>query len=287
VRLTLLGVRGSTPAPGADFVAVGGNTSCVVVGPDQGPPRLVLDAGTGLRRLTAELGGAPFRGTILLTHLHWDHLQGLPFFAAGDRDDAQVRLLLPAQGDPVEVLGRALSPPHFPIGPGGLRGAWTFEGLAPGCQVIEGLAVTAAEVAHKGGLTFGYRVDDGHHAVAYLPDHALVDPVAARPDPGGRVANAVALARGADVLIHDAQFVAEERTVAVAYGHATVEAAVDLARHAQVRRLVLFHHGPDRTDRQVAAIAEQARRQAASGDLEIVVATEDTVIDLPDSEADE
>jgi phosphoribosyl 1,2-cyclic phosphodiesterase len=98
VRLYLCGVRGSTPAPGAEFLRHGGNTSCVAVARDgAAAPTLVLDAGTGLRRLTGLLAGRPFCGTILLTHLHWDHVQGLPFFTAGDRGDARVSPLLPEQ----------------------------------------------------------------------------------------------------------------------------------------------------------------------------------------------
>ena len=95
MRVWICGVRGSTPAVGVEYAVVGGHTSCVAIGDDNGSPRLVLDAGTGLRQLTKVLEGAPFRGTILLSHLHWDHTQGLPFFASGDRPDASVRLVLP------------------------------------------------------------------------------------------------------------------------------------------------------------------------------------------------
>jgi len=122
VRLHFCGVRGSTPAPGPDFVRYGGHTSSVAIAHDGAArPTLILDVGTGVRRVTALLGGRPFTGTILLTHLHWDHVQGLPFFRAGDRDDAEVALLLPDQEDgssAEDVLARAMSPPHFPIRPG-------------------------------------------------------------------------------------------------------------------------------------------------------------------------
>src|ERR1700685_2332614 len=104
-----------------DSVGDGVHTSCVAPSHDDGPQALILDAGTGTRRVTALLGGQPFSGTILLTHLHWDHVQGLPFFRGGDHDDAQVTLLLPDQQDgstAEQVLSRAMSPPHFPIAPG-------------------------------------------------------------------------------------------------------------------------------------------------------------------------
>ena len=110
MRIRFHGVRGSTPAPGAEFVRVGGNTSCVAVTAEGSVrPHLLLDAGTGIRAVTAELAGQPFEGTILLTHLHWDHFQGLPFFAAGDRADATVELLLPPRSFD-EPCRRPISP---------------------------------------------------------------------------------------------------------------------------------------------------------------------------------
>ncbi len=128
----------------------------------------------------------------------------------------------------MEVLRRAMSPPHFPIGPEGLRGDWTFDGLAPGRHRIEGFEVLARPVAHKGGLTFGYRISDGSATVAYLPDHALTR--ADLDDRSGLLAGAEELVEGVDVLIHDAQFTEAEQAVARDYGHATVEAALALAR---------------------------------------------------------
>ena len=130
MRLYLCGVRGSTPAPGADFLRYGGHTSCVAIAhDDDARPTLVLDAGTGLRQVTPLLGGQPFDGTILLTHLHWDHVHGLPFFTGGDREGSRVSLLLPEQEDGAsaeQALAKGMSPPHFPIGPSELRGAWTL-----------------------------------------------------------------------------------------------------------------------------------------------------------------
>ncbi len=253
MKALLCGVRGSTPAPGAEFVRVGGNTSCVAIRAPGGR-WLILDAGTGMRRLGSLLDGAPLCGSILLTHLHWDHTQGLPFLPNADRPDAEVALWLPAQADdpsgtdPVAVLRRSMSPPHFPIGPDALLGSWRFGALDAGVHTIEGFRVTAAEVEHKGGRTFGYRVDGPDGSLAYLPDHA---PRLAGAD---RREAALKLAGGVDILLHDAQYLADERAIADAYGHATIDDAIAMAAQAGVRQLTLIHHAPDRTDRDLAGV---------------------------------
>jgi phosphoribosyl 1,2-cyclic phosphodiesterase len=257
VKVHVLGVRGSTPAPGHAFARHGGNTSCIALALDDRPPSLVLDAGTGLRGLGALLGEAPFRGALLLGHLHWDHTQGLPFSRAIDHDGAEVRLCLPDQedGDPaIDVLRRAMSPPHFPIGPEGLRGSWTFEGLAPGFHHLAGFEVLALEIPHKGGRTFGYRISDGRTAVAYLSDHG---PAALGPGPEGwgpYHENAMALAAGVDLLIHDAQHTAAELPTRVSWGHSAVDYPVRLGELAGAKAVLLFHHDPNRTDDEVDAI---------------------------------
>jgi phosphoribosyl 1,2-cyclic phosphodiesterase len=274
MRALFCGVRGSVPAPGAAFARAGGNTSCVAVTRDgEKDPSLVLDAGTGLRVLAEHLGDRPFRGTILLSHLHWDHVHGLPFFTSGDRDDASVALVMPAQGDgsvPIEVLRRAMSPPHFPIGPEGMRGNWRFAQIETGASTIEGLEVVAAEVPHKGGRTFGYRVNDGRSSVAYVPDHA---PTALGPGPDGfGVVHdaAMTLARDVDVLVHDAQFTRHELETATRFGHATIDYALRLAEEAGAKQLVLFHHAPTRTDADLDAL----RERHADAPFPVVIAKE-------------
>ena len=228
----------------------GGHTSCVAITRDgDAAPTLALDAGTGIRSLTGLLGGSPFRGSILLSHLHWDHMQGIPFFAAGDREDAVVDVHVPDEDgrSARDLVARTMSPPGFPITPEGLKGRWTFHPAAPGPVEVPGFEVTAFEVAHKGGRTFGYRVSDGASSVAYVPDHAPAIGVSHE---------ALAVLAGVDVLIHDAQFLAEERPRAVDYGHATVDEAIALAQRASVGTLVLFHHGPHRTDPGLDRIAQ-------------------------------
>jgi len=289
VRIHLCGVRGSTPAPGAEFVRYGGHTSCVAIAPDGGPVRLILDAGTGLRRVTGLLGGTPFAGTIILTHLHWDHVHGLPFFTAGDRDDARVTLLLPeseeAQNQEAqnqersagaeEVLARGMSPPHFPIRPSGLRGEWSFCNLVPGAFKAEGFTVEAREVPHKGGRTFGYRVSDGHSAIAYIPDHC---PTALGPGPEGwgeYHPAALGLAADVDLLIHDSFLLPEEVAAQASFGHPAADYAVRLGRRARARRVLLAHHKPDRTDDALDALAARFHL-----DPHVTVAAQGQVIDL-------
>jgi phosphoribosyl 1,2-cyclic phosphodiesterase len=269
VKLWLLGVRGSTPAPGPDFVRYGGHTSCVAIAPDGADvPTLVLDAGTGLRSLTRLLPGPAFQGAILLSHLHWDHVQGIPFFIAGDHFQTVIDLYLPAQSGMSgrDLLAKMMSPPTFPITPEGLRGAWTFNAMPPGRIDVAGFGVTAAEVAHKGGRTYGYRVDTPTASIAYIPDHGPVQ---------GCSSEVRAMIRGVDILLHDAQFVEAERSIADLFGHATIDDAIKLATEAGVRTLVLFHHGPARTDEQLDAIGNEI-----DGPLEVLVAREGQVIEV-------
>lgn len=277
MRIVLCGVRGSTPSPGPQFVRYGGNTSCVALSHGSERPTLVLDAGTGLQQLTPRLEGEAFRGTILLTHLHWDHTHGLPFFPSGDRDDASVSLVMPAQGDPVTLLERVISPPHFPITPSQLRGDWSFSSIEPGEHSIEGYTVQALEIPHKGGMMLGYRVSDGEVSLAYMCDHS---PIAFGPGPQGfgeYHSNACALAQGADLLIHDAQHTAEEFPGVASFGHSAIDYAVGLAEHCEVGRLLLFHHSPARTDEELDRIEVSWQGRT----LHVEAAREQMVIDLP------
>jgi ribonuclease BN (tRNA processing enzyme) len=272
VRIELLGVRGSTGAPGADHVRYGGHTSCIAVRADPSTaPTLALDAGTGLRSLTDMLGGAAFDGSIVLSHLHWDHMQGLPFFAAGDREAARVDLHLPAQEGRSgrDLLAQSFAPPSFPIPPEGLQGRWAFHAMSEGRHRIAGFEVVAVDVEHKGGRTFGLRVDDEHGSLAYVPDHA---PMA------GVSAELMDVLHGVDVLLHDAQFLEGERPVAVDYGHSTVQDAVRLAQSCGARQLVLLHHSPARTDDALDEIADWAPGLAP--ELTVVVGREGMAIDI-------
>lgn len=278
MRVHLCGVRGSTPSPGPEFVEVGGHTSCVAVAHDGAAPALALDGGTGLRILTEILGGSPFVGTLILSHLHWDHMMGVPFFVAGDRPDAIVRVLVPEQGlDARDAIARAMGPPLFPIGPEQLRGRWTFDTYDEGTFEIEGFRVLAREVPHSAGRTMGLRIEDATAAVVYIPDHA---PHTAGPgaDGVGEVHDAArALADRADLLIHDSQYTRTELPQRFTWGHAAADYTARLAAACDVRRALLFHHDPWRTDAQVAAIRDDV---VAGTGVAVEVAREGMVIDL-------
>ena len=277
MRLFLGGVRGSTPAPGAEFVRYGGHTSAVgVLGDDDTVPRLVLDAGTGLSRLSRLFGEDAFRGTILLGHLHWDHTHGLPFFPAGGRADAAVHVAMPAQGDAERVLEHVLSPPHFPITPSELGGTWRFSGIEEGRHELEGFAVEAVAIPHKGGRCFGYRISDGSSTVTYMSDHS---PISLGPGPDGMGPYhdaAVRLAKNTDLLVHDAQYTSADFGPRAHFGHSTVEYAVGLAETAGARSLLLFHHDPSRTDDELDTIV----RGLATAAVHVAAATEGSIIDV-------
>jgi phosphoribosyl 1,2-cyclic phosphodiesterase len=274
------GVRGSTPAPGQDFLRYGGHTSCLALTPDgAGAPTLVLDAGAGLRKVTGMLAGAPFTGTILLSHLHWDHTLGLPFFAAADRPDSQPTVLLPEQDsglDAASVLSGVMQPPYFPIKPTQMRGQWTFDTIAAGEHQIEGFTVLAREIPHKGGRTFGYRISDSHSTLTYMPDHC---PTALGPGEHGfgeYHPAAIALAHDADLLVHDAQLFPEELAAEADFGHAVADYSVELARLAGTHTVALFHHRYTRTDEQLDGLAQRL----AGDSPNVIVAAEDTVLEL-------
>lgn len=257
MRIHLLGTRGSLPTPGPDFVRYGGNTSCIAVSRDGEFPSLILDAGTGLATAGKVLGDRPFVGSILLGHLHWDHVYGLPFFRNGDNVDARVDVYLPGQDNPGGLLHRVMSPPIFPIDIQTLRGDWTVRGLEPGVADIEGFEVLALDIPHKGGRSFGYRVDDGSASIAYLSDHSPHSLGPGPDDLGEYHETAVRLADGVDLLIHDSQYTSAEFEERRDWGHCSFRYPIELGKVAAAKRTLLFHHDPGRTDHQMDAMAAE------------------------------
>jgi phosphoribosyl 1,2-cyclic phosphodiesterase len=280
MRVHFCGVRGSLPAPGPDFVRYGGHTSCLALTHDGAErPSLILDAGTGTSLATALLAGEPFDGTVLLSHLHWDHTMGLPFFAAGDRLDARVSVLLPEQesgADAAVVLGGLMQPPYFPIGPMDLRGAWSCESIALGEREVEGFRVLAVQIPHKGGRTFGYRISDGHSTLTYMPDHNPTALGAGEDGFGEYHPAALELAHDVDLLVHDAQLLPDELAAEGDFGHAVADYSVALAARAGARSVALFHHRLNRTDEALDELGERL----GEGRPDVSLATQGVTVTL-------
>jgi phosphoribosyl 1,2-cyclic phosphodiesterase len=251
------GVRGSTPCDGHQFDRYGGNTSCVEVA-SEGHDPVILDLGTGLRNYgdsIAAAGGLDgYRATVLLTHLHWDHIQGLPFFAPLAAGGGTVTIVGPHQeaGPLADVFRGVMSPPYFPITPEELRGDVAFEAVANDDFAMNGAKVRSRWVRHT-DPTLGFRVEMEGTSVAYLSDHG---PGTVASDPDDYVPDDVLeLCDGVDLLIHDAQHTAEELPARVHFGHSAAEYAVALGVAAGARSVVLFHHDPTRDDDSVRAVA--------------------------------
>jgi phosphoribosyl 1,2-cyclic phosphodiesterase len=280
MQVDFCGVRGSLPAVGVEFARYGGHTSCIALTLDgEQAPSLILDAGTGVQLATELLGEAPFDGTILLSHLHWDHIQGLPFFAAGDRVGARVDVLLPEQesgASALEVLAGIMSPPYFPIDPEQLRGQWSYATVAPGAFEIDGFEVLAREVPHRGGRTFGYRVSDGRSTIAYVPDHHPTALGAGEHGFGAYHESALELTADVDLLVHDAQLLPEELASEGHFGHAVADYAVGLGERSGVRSVALFHHRLNRTDDELDELAQRLGGRSAA----VSVATEQVALRL-------
>jgi phosphoribosyl 1,2-cyclic phosphodiesterase len=253
MKLTFFGVRGSIAAPGPDTAEFGGNTSCVALDLPSGE-RIVFDAGTGLRALGNRMMAAKERCdlSILLSHYHWDHIQGLPFFVPMYMPGSRIEIVGGVTGvmSVRETLVHQMQAPVFPVcleeAPAALE---TREVRAGSTFDVRGASVRVAKLNHPGGV-FAYRVEHGGRSVVYATDtehYACVDPAL------------VALARGADVLVYDAQYTPEEYGSKVGWGHSTYVAGAEVAKAAGVSQLVLFHHDPTRSDGAVRAIEARAR----------------------------
>jgi len=280
MQLRVWGCRGSVPTPGPTTVTYGGNTSCVEVELDDDETALVLDAGTGIRPLGAALLA---RGTrrihLFLTHLHLDHLEGLRFFAP--LWDPGVTVEIHGPRSPVLSLHdrilRAFSPPLFPLDFRDVPARLVFHDLPGEPWRSDGLTLSSELVLHP-GPTVGFRLETAARTVAYLPDHepALAGIEGRTPD----WISAGALAGDADVVLHDAQYFEEEYDSRIGWGHSSVDAAVSFARAVDARRLVLFHHEPNHSDRTLEALEDRAR-ELAGGDIPApVLAREGMTLEL-------
>ncbi len=277
MRVTLWGTRGSIASAGPETVRYGGNTACVEVEARDGTV-VILDAGTGIRRV-GDTYAEPRRLDVLLTHLHMDHIQGLGFFAPLFVHGFEVHVWGPPSTtqDLRTRLTRYLSPPLFPVRLRDVDAHLELHDVPMGTLQIGGLEVQSQMIIHP-GQTVGYRLCDGESTITYLCDHEPALGSGGRPtDPEWTSGHD--LARGADLLIHDAQYTDAEYATRVGWGHSRITDAVALATLAGARRLVTFHHDPAHDDDQLDAMVADAQRRAP-GALEVLAGREGTTFTL-------
>jgi phosphoribosyl 1,2-cyclic phosphodiesterase len=270
VKVTFWGVRGSIPVPGTDTARYGGNTSCLSV--EAGSDLLVLDAGTGIRRLGESLSARRYTGPvdILLSHAHMDHVQGLPFFGPIHDPRRTVRIYGPAQetGSLHGALGSLMRPPFWPA---------HYTATAERLAVTEFTAadfraasfgIRTVPLRHP-GRTLGFSITHGSDGESfnYLTDNEL-GPWSGMPEWQSRL---VGFLRNGAVLVHDATFGDDVIRDRIGWGHSSGGQAVDLAIAAGVRRLILFHHAPEHTDQRIDQLVGEARSRAARAGSALVV----------------
>lgn len=276
MRITFHGVRGSTPCHGPDTVRYGGNTACVAVEVDGEEP-ILLDLGTGLRYFGKswwQSRGSAFHGTALVTHLHWDHVMGLPFFSPLISTKSHLSVRGPRQYEGAtdsfaEAMRRVVQPPTFPVTVDDFPG--TLEMIDTGDEsfAVGNFRVMSRFVPHL-GPTLGYRIEHAGRSVAYVSDHQ--QPL----DGSFAVAPSVReLAEGVDLLIHDAQYTPAEFAQKATWGHCTQEYAVAVAASCGAKRLAMFHHDPERTDDELDRYDPCLR-----GATEVFAAREGLVVEL-------
>jgi len=276
LRCTCWGTRGSIPSPGPSTAYYGGNTSCLEVRTAD-DRCLIFDAGTGIRELGKRLAatGRAVRAELFLSHFHWDHIQGLPFFAPLYDANTWIRIH-GARQDGIDVqslLKGLMTPIYFPVPYEALSAAIEFSHIDGEPWEHEGVRVSSIRVRHP-GHTYGFRVNSGAASLAYVPDNELVG--GRYPIDDGGYDRLVEFLAGADLLFHDAMFTDAEYPRRVGWGHSTFRQAIELAEAAGVRRLAFFHHAPERTDDELGRILSELRDDIArrGSSLELAVARE-------------
>jgi len=247
------GTRGSIPSPGPHTIRFGGNTSCVEI--LFGDRRIIFDAGTGIRQLGRDLlsESDEREATIFLTHFHWDHIQGLPFFAPVHEEDFRIRILAPPQEgvDSEALICGMMGPVYFPLPFDDFPAEISFRDMDEGGWESGGVRIKSMRVRHA-AHTVGYRLEAGGYSVVYVPDNELIG--GSYPIGGGWYDRLVAFAGDADLLLHDAMFTPQEYPAKEGWGHSTFDQALALAERAGVRKLRFFHHAPPRTDEDLVRI---------------------------------
>ncbi|MBL7775692.1 MAG: MBL fold metallo-hydrolase [Saprospiraceae bacterium] len=278
MKVTIWGTRGSLPAPSPENNHFGGNTSCVQV--MQGDTCLILDAGSGIRRLGDAFPAGISKIDILLTHLHMDHIMGLGFFLPLYQRSMEVTIWGPTSTNErlLTRLQRYLSPPLFPIRLQDLPCQPRIREIDHSKFQIGPFQIRSAYVCHP-GPTVGYRICTDQSTVTYMPDHEPALGSAHFPlEP--EWTSGYELAHAADLLLHDAQYTRDEYAPRVGWGHSSMEDALKFAELAKVKKLLLFHHDPSHTDARLRQLLAETLGGKAPR-FEIAIAAEGDTFQLP------
>jgi phosphoribosyl 1,2-cyclic phosphodiesterase len=298
MEITFWGVRGSYPVPGSATVRYGGQTSCVEVRAASGEG-LIVDAGTGLRalgqKLARERAGRPAVHHVLLSHVHWDHIQGLPFFEPAYIPDTKIEVyaLLTAADELQHVIGGITRHEFFPVPLEAAPAEFEYHEVEPGRPMRIGeFTVLPVALNHPYGAV-GYRIEADDTRVAYVSDTAPFTDVLHKQhflrglEPLTDVDRAtlleirsdlVAALAGCDTVIYDTHFLPEEYARFPHYGHSTPDHALELCAEAQVRRLILYHHAPSHDDALMDRMAADYKRRGAERGIDVVTSAEGMVL---------
>lgn len=269
------GARGSVPVSGRDYLGHGGDTTCMEVRSKQGSI-VIIDAGTGIRRLgNLLLAEDKHDYTMLFTHVHWDHIIGFPFFKPIYREDTRIAI----SGCPFhiptfrEVLATIMRAPYFPVELENIMAKVTYNDFCQGAVRIDNLTITAIRLSHPdGGL--GFRFEEDGSSFVYITDNEL-----GYQHPGGlEYADYVAFSKGADILVHDAEYLPGEYASLRKWGHSSYTDALRLALDAGVARFGLFHHNQNRSDEELEAIVDDCRKRADGRKIQCFAVSQDMEI---------
>ncbi|MFH1379589.1 MAG: MBL fold metallo-hydrolase [bacterium] len=259
MKLKFWGVRGSVPAPGKDTVKYGGNTSCVDLRSDTGE-LFILDAGTGIRKLGNNLMAEdnPLKLNILLSHVHWDHIEGLPFFKPlyFKRYHIDIIGCFDNKRRVKDVINFALHQPYFPVSLGDLKSEIEYKDITENSFNMGGLHIDVLPVNHP-AYTVAYRFSEGQKKVIYMTDNELF----CQNNVSTPYEKIVEFCTEADVLIHDAMYTTDEWNTYKGWGHSSISNALQLGIDARVQGLFLFHHDPERTDKEETQIIKECHVQ--------------------------